>query len=222
MKKTDGNISSNAILRQIARNKKVDELAIELKVRKNARGYETKLGLYVAESDVIFNYCSKRRKYIKDEAVSTFETVRQWGLHAIDAKNPKQLSVKSVVYVDDNTIAWHEANGIGEQLRRRASFAAAETFQKRRKEEESSDEFVLAMGSTKMTAYNKMNNEAKMGAVRYQIQRSNDRNMFSTIKTLAIEGERLIEIRKQEQKSEMLKVKEVIIIMHHHFTNYYY
>ena len=217
-KKTDGNISSNAILRQIARNKKVDELAIELKVRKNARGYETKLGLYVAESDVIFNYCSKRRKYIKDEAVSTFETVRQWGLHAIDAKNPKQLSVKSVVYVDDNTIAWHEANGIGEQLRRRAP---AETFQKTF-QKESSDEFVLAMGSTKMTAYNKMNNEAKMGAVRYQIQRSNDRNMFSTIKTLAIEGERLIEIRKQEQKSEMLKVKEVIIIMHHRFTNYYY
>ena len=172
MKKTDGNISSNAILRQIARNKKVDELAIELKVRKNARGYETKLGLYVAESDVIFNYCSKRRKYIKDEAVSTFETVRQWGLHAIDAKkNPKQLSVKSVVYVDDNTIAWHEANGIGEQLRRRASFAPAEEDFFFRKEEESSDEFVLAMGSTKMTAYNKMNNEAKMGAVQYQIQR---------------------------------------------------
>jgi hypothetical protein len=86
----------------------VDELPIELKQRKNSRGYEAKLGLYVVESDVIFNYCIKRRKYIKDER---FESVRQWGLHVIDAKNPKQLSVKKLVYVEDNNIAWHEASG---------------------------------------------------------------------------------------------------------------
>ena len=89
----------------------MDELPIELKMSKNQRAYNNKMGLYIASLDVIYGFCSKRRKYIKDEQAFTFETVRQWGLNALEAKGPKRLSAKGVVYVDDNTIAWHEANG---------------------------------------------------------------------------------------------------------------
>ena len=70
-----------------------------------------KKGLYLASLDIICNYCSRRGKYIRNEQASIFETVRQWGLHVIEAKIPKRLSAKGVVYVDGNTIAWHEANG---------------------------------------------------------------------------------------------------------------
>lgn len=109
------------------------------------------------------------------------------------------------------TCDYYSFVGIGEQIR--AGIAPpeevvvalnAEQPIQVAKQSTPSHEFVFAMGS-KMTAYKKMNNEAKMAAVRYQINRSNDRNMFSTIKTFAIEGERLIEIRRQE----MLVAKEV-------------
>ena len=182
----------------------MDELSIEIRMSKNARAYNNKTGLYVASLDVIFGFCSKRKKFIKNEPDFSFETVRQWGLHVIEAKSPKRLSAKGVVYVDDNTIAWHEANGemlcflclyllthlissgIGDQLRAVQPPEVADV-QAPEPSTSSSHEFAFAMGS-KMDAYRKMDNEKKMQAVRLKIVHANDRNMFSSIKTFAVEG----------------------------------
>ena len=71
-----------------------------------------------------------------------------------------------------------------------------------------SHEFVFAMGN-RMDAYRKMDNENKMQAVRLRIVHANDRNMFSSIKTFAMEGERLLDIRKKAMFEAGIVAKQV-------------
>lgn len=87
--------------------------------------------------------------------------------------------------------------GIGDQLRAHIVVQpVAPPPQQAEPSTSSHDDFVFAMGS-RMDAYSTLDNEKKMQVVRSRIVSANDRNMFSSVKTFAIEGERLIEIRKK-------------------------
>ena len=104
---TEANIRTNEILYVIAKNMKVDELQIELKTGKY--DHELKKAKYIPATNLLHHFCARRNMYIMDEEALTFETVRQWGLHATHRR--QKLSVKGVTFVGDKTIAWHEANG---------------------------------------------------------------------------------------------------------------
>jgi len=109
--RTKSEISSNAILRAIATNKKLSELPIELKEWKSARDDDVKKGLYIPATDTIYKFCTKQNKYIRNDPKFAFKTVRQWGVDVMQRSYPVQLSAKGRVYVDGQTLAWHESQG---------------------------------------------------------------------------------------------------------------
>jgi hypothetical protein len=107
--KTKSEISSNAILRAIAINKKQDELLIELIENKSAR--TVKKGLYVPATDTVYQFCTKKKAFIRDDPKFAFHSVRQWGIKVTKKSHPPKFSAKGKVYVDGQTIAWHEEQG---------------------------------------------------------------------------------------------------------------
>ena len=48
------------------------------------------------------------KKYLTNDPASTFDSVRQWGMHALGVS---RLSVKGEARVDNRTIKWHETRG---------------------------------------------------------------------------------------------------------------
>jgi hypothetical protein len=106
---TEASVSANEILYVIAKNMKVDELVVEIKMRKH--DYVLKKAKYLPATNLLYHFCTKSNRFIMDEDDMTFDSVRQWGLYATQKKQPLKLSVKGVTFVGDKTIAWHEANG---------------------------------------------------------------------------------------------------------------
>ena len=102
-KKSSHSISANAILHILAIFKKSDKVEIEI-----GKGAALKKALYVRSLDKIYAFCPMAKKYLTNDPASTFDSVRQWGMHALGVS---RLSVKGEARVDNRTIKWHETRG---------------------------------------------------------------------------------------------------------------
>ncbi len=102
-KKSSHAISANAVLHIIGIFKKSEKIEIEI-----GKGRTLTKALYIRSSNKIHSFCPTVKDYLTNDPASTFDSVRQWGMHALGVS---RLSVKGEARVDDRTIKWHETKG---------------------------------------------------------------------------------------------------------------